>query len=131
MIANKRYQYMDILYIDQLVVMSSIGIYDWEKQRLQKLVFDLELTCSDKYFATNTNISNYLDYTRVNNIILNTMNGRHFLFIENVAETMVKILMKEFSIISWIRLKVNKPNAMHNVCSVGICIERRKEILFI
>ncbi|CAD83586.1 dihydroneopterin aldolase, also has dihydroneopterin triphosphate 2'-epimerase activity [Candidatus Blochmanniella floridana] len=120
---------MDILYINQLIVMSSVGIYDWEKNQLQKLIFDLELTCHDKFFVSNTDMSNYLDYTKISNIILDTINGKHFLLIEYIAEEIIKILMEKFSVISWIRLKVDKPNAVCNARSVGICIERENKIL--
>ncbi|WP_284307262.1 dihydroneopterin aldolase [Blochmannia endosymbiont of Camponotus sp. C-046] len=41
---------MDILFIEQLTVMAYIGINDWEKKCLQKLIFDLQLSCNTDFF---------------------------------------------------------------------------------
>lgn len=34
---------MDIVFIEQLSVITTIGVYDWEQTIEQKLVFDIEL----------------------------------------------------------------------------------------
>ena len=34
---------MDRIFIEELVVFAQIGVYDWEQQIKQKLVFDLEM----------------------------------------------------------------------------------------
>lgn len=121
---------MDILYIDQLTIMAKIGIHDWEKKSFQKLIFDLQI-CYDKAFYPN-----YLDYTKINQVILDTMSIKHFFLIEEVAETISEKLINDFPIISRIQVKVNKPGAICNARNVGICINRkknfskRKKILF-
>ena len=34
---------MDIVFIEQLSVITTIGVYDWEQTIEQKLVFDIEM----------------------------------------------------------------------------------------
>ena len=34
---------MDLVFIEQLEVITTIGVYDWEQQIKQKLVFDIEM----------------------------------------------------------------------------------------
>ena len=34
---------MDRVFIEELTVFAQIGVYDWEQQIKQKLVFDLEM----------------------------------------------------------------------------------------
>lgn len=34
---------MDIVFIEQLAVITTIGVYDWEQTIQQKLVFDVEM----------------------------------------------------------------------------------------
>lgn len=119
---------MDILYINQLMVMARIGIHDWEKQRFQKLFFDLQIIYNNTYNINNIFISNYLDYTQINQTILDIINTRHFPLIEDVAETTAKTLINKFNLINQIQIKVNKPRAIPNAGNVGICINRIKKI---
>lgn len=116
---------MDILYIDQLVIMAKIGIHNWEKKCFQKLIIDLKISY-DKTSKKNISRFHYLDYTQVNQIIVNIINARHFFLIEHVAETIAKSLINTFFYIYNIQIKVNKPGAIHNAKNVGICINRKK-----
>ncbi|ADV33472.1 dihydroneopterin aldolase [Candidatus Blochmanniella vafra str. BVAF] len=117
---------MKFLYIDQLIVMASIGIYNWERQCLQKLVFDLRLVYDSEFCKFINGMNMYVDYVQINQIILNMINSRHFELIEDVAEITAEALINRFPIISWIQVKVNKPNVIRNLCNVGFCVERRK-----
>lgn len=116
---------MDILYIDQLMVMAKIGINDWEKTCLQKLFFDLKISYNPTLKINNIYKSNFLDYTQINQTILNIINKRHFYLIEDVAEIIAKNLIKKFNIIYKIQVKVNKPGAINNAFNVAICINRK------
>lgn len=118
---------MDILFIEQLTVMAYIGINDWEKNCLQKLIFDLQLSCNTDFFLDNRNIISYVDYTHVNQVILNLVGQKHFYLIEDVANLIANTLMKKFCI-EWIRVKVSKPGAIHNAFNVGVCIERQNKM---
>lgn len=117
---------MNTLYIDQLTVMARVGVHHWEKQCLQKLIFDLRLTYNNTSFINQTNTVLYLDYTEINQIILNTVNTKHFLLIEEIAEVVSQKLIERFSIISKIQIRVNKPGAIYNARNVSISIKRKK-----
>ncbi|STQ09224.1 dihydroneopterin aldolase [Enterobacter cloacae] len=42
-LAKKQQVVMDIVFIEQLSVITTIGVYDWEQTIEQKLVFDIEM----------------------------------------------------------------------------------------
>ncbi|URJ32245.1 dihydroneopterin aldolase [Blochmannia endosymbiont of Camponotus sp.] len=115
---------MDILFIERLTVMAYIGINDWEKNCLQKLIFDLQLSCNTEFFSDHQSIVSYIDYTHVNQVILNLVSQKHFYLIENVANLIANTLVEKFGV-NWVRVKVNKPGAIHNAFNVGICVERK------
>ena len=43
---------MDIVFIEQLSVITTIGVYDWEQTIEQKLVFDIEMITASPRKAT-------------------------------------------------------------------------------
>lgn len=117
---------MDILYINHLTVMAKIGVHNWERKCHQKLIFDLKIFYNNCYKINYGNTLNYLDYSKINPIILNIINSKYFFLIEDVAEIIAKTLINKFTIISKIQVKVNKPGAIQNAYNVGICINRKK-----
>lgn len=117
---------MNILYIDQLELMARIGVHNWEKKCLQKLVFDLKISFDQIFCIYTTNISEYLDYSTVIQIIQNVVRIKHFLLIEDIAEVISMKLMNSFFIISKVQIKVSKPGAVRNARNVGVYIERNK-----
>lgn len=117
---------MDILFIERLTVMAYIGINDWEKNCLQKLIFDLQLSCNTEFFSDHQSTASYIDYTHVNQVILSLVSQKHFYLIEDVANLIANTLIEKFCIY-WVRVKVNKPGAIHNACNVGICVERKNK----
>ena len=44
---------MDIVFIEQLSVITTIGVYDWEQTIEQKLVFDLEIAWDNRKAAAS------------------------------------------------------------------------------
>lgn len=44
---------MDIVFIEQLSVITTIGVYDWEQTIEQKLVFDIELAWDNRKAAAS------------------------------------------------------------------------------
>ena len=44
---------MDIVFIEQLSVITTIGVYDWEQTIEQKLVFDIEIGWDNRAAAAS------------------------------------------------------------------------------
>ncbi len=48
---------MDIVFIEQLTVITTIGVYDWEQGIQQKLVFDIEMAWDNRQAAESDDVN--------------------------------------------------------------------------
>ena len=53
---------MDIVFIEQLSVITTIGVYDWEQTIEQKLVFDIEMGWDNRKSAKSDDVNDCLSY---------------------------------------------------------------------
>ncbi|WP_157879567.1 bifunctional dihydroneopterin aldolase/7,8-dihydroneopterin epimerase [Xenorhabdus poinarii] len=114
---------MDIVFIEELTVITTIGVYDWEQTIKQKLVFDIEMGWDNKLAASSDHVEHCLDYARVSETIINHVENQRFALVERVAEEVASILLNQFHS-PWVRVKVSKPGAVTQAKSVGVVIER-------
>ena len=115
---------MDIVFIKALMVMAVIGVYDWEQNRRQKLVFDIDMGWDNRPAARSDQVADCLSYADVSEAVLNFVSGGRFALVERVAEDVADLLLTRFAI-PWVRIKVSKPGAVPQAESVGVIIERR------
>ena len=114
---------MDRVFIEELTVFAQIGVYDWEQQIKQKLVFDLEMTWDCKQAAETDDVAYCLNYAEVSQVIIDYVESKPFLLIERVAYEVAEQLQQHFGI-SWLRLKLSKPKAVAQASNIGIIVER-------
>lgn len=114
---------MDIVFIKQLEVISTIGVYDWEKTLQQKLYFDLEMAFDNKPAAANDDINLALNYFSVSEMVTQFAQTRQFELIETMAEEVAALIMQNFSV-PWIKVTLHKPGALPRAQSLGVQIER-------
>ncbi|ENR5390738.1 TPA: bifunctional dihydroneopterin aldolase/7,8-dihydroneopterin epimerase [Providencia rettgeri] len=114
---------MDIVFIEQLSVITTIGVYDWEQGIEQKLVLDIEMGWDNKQAAMSDNVEFCLDYEKVTNCIVEHLENNKFALVERVAEEVAQLLMGRFKM-PWVRLRVSKPGAVARAHNMGVLIER-------
>ncbi|VFP80440.1 dihydroneopterin aldolase [Candidatus Erwinia haradaeae] len=114
---------MDIIFIDKLSVIATIGIYDWEKVVPQKLLLDLQIGLDVSKAGISDNIKDCLNYASVAEAVITFVSSGQFLLIERVAEEVATLLLNTFSSL-WVRVKVSKPSAVEQAEQVGVVIER-------
>ncbi len=114
---------MDIVFIKQLEVITTIGVYEWEKSLQQKLYFDLEMAFDNRPAALNDDINLALNYFSVSEAVNQFAQTNHFELIETMAERVAALIMQQFSV-PWIKLTLHKPGALPKASSLGVQIER-------
>ncbi|MDW6001817.1 bifunctional dihydroneopterin aldolase/7,8-dihydroneopterin epimerase [Vibrio mangrovi] len=114
---------MDKVFIEQLVVVTTIGVYDWEQQIKQKLVFDIEMAHDNRPAGKSDDVSDALDYAQVSQQVIQHVENGSFLLIERVAEEVADLIMTTFSV-PWLRIRLTKPGAVPQAGGVGVVIER-------
>lgn len=114
---------MDIVFIEDLRVDTTIGIYDWERQIKQTLAFDIEMATDIRKAAETDDIQYALNYKAVSKRVIQFVGESQFLLVETVAEKVAGIIIDEFDV-DWVKLTLHKPGAVRGSRSVGIRIER-------
>jgi dihydroneopterin aldolase len=114
---------MDIVFIEQLSVITTIGVYEWEQTIQQKLVFDVEMAWDNRQAAASDDVSDCLSYADVAEAIVDHVAGNKFALVERVAEEVASLLLARFNS-PWVRIKLSKPGAVAQAAQVGVIIER-------
>ena len=113
----------DKIFIEGLTALAQIGVYDWEQQIKQKLIFDIEMAWDCRQAALTDDVNYCLNYAEVSEFILDYVQSRPFLLIERVAYEVTEQLQTRFNLTA-LRLKLSKPSAVPEAKNVGIIIHR-------
>lgn len=119
---------MDIVFIEELNVITTIGIYDWEQTIQQKLVFDIEMGWDNRRAAASDDVADGLNYADISSAIIQHVETGRFALVERVAEEVAELLCQRFHC-PWVRVKVSKPGAVVQARRVGVIIERGQQTL--
>ena len=114
---------MDIVFIQDLKVDATIGIYDWERKIKQTLAFDVEMATDIRTAAETDAIKDALNYKAVSKRILAFVEASDYQLVETLAEKVAALILDEFAV-PWLRLTLYKPGAVRGSRAVGIRIER-------
>ena len=75
----------DLIFIEGLSVFAQIGVYDWEQQIKQKLIFDVEMAWDTRQAAITDDVQYTLNYAEISQFIIDYVQSKPFLLIERVA----------------------------------------------
>ena len=114
---------MDIVFIEQLSVITTIGVYDWEQTIEQKLVFDIEMGWDNRKSAKSDDVNDCLSYADISETVIAHVEGQRFALVERVAEEVAELLLSKFNS-PWVRIILSKPGAVARAANVGVIIER-------
>ncbi|MGQ0800037.1 MAG: dihydroneopterin aldolase [Pseudomarimonas sp.] len=114
---------MDYIIIDELTIDTIIGIHPHEQTAAQPLRMSLRMGFDNRLPAATESVADTLDYDVIASRLRQHAQARSWLLIETLAETSAQILRGEFGV-SWLRLRIDKPQAVPLAKSVGVIIER-------
>jgi dihydroneopterin aldolase len=117
---------MDKIFLNDLKIDTIIGIYDWERETLQTLGFDLEIDWDIAKAAASDDITDTLDYGAVATTIVTFVEASSYQLIETLAEDVSTLLLNTFPIPK-LKLTLSKPVALHGQNTAKIVIERSKK----
>jgi dihydroneopterin aldolase len=117
----------DIIFIEELCVPASIGVFDWEKDIRQDLFFDIEIRYAFDRASQTDDIQDTVSYADVSKHVIDVVNRRHYELLENLVEEVAKDLLATFDIES-IEIKLSKPGAVPEARNVGVRIRREKQV---
>lgn len=111
------------VFISDLEIIASVGVYAHEKRYKQRLLINMELRIRDAYDGTTDRILDVYDYDNAIRAAESAVAGTHINLIETVAERIAERCLEHASVLG-IRLRIEKPDVQSPARSVGIEIER-------
>lgn len=114
---------MDIIFIRELRIETTIGVHPWERQIRQTLLLDVELGADIRPAAATDCLDDTLNYQAVAQRISAFAAASDVQLVETLGERIAELLRREFAA-SWLRLTLRKPGALRDAREVGIIIER-------
>ncbi len=106
------------IFLNNIEIMCSIGVHEFEKKKEQKIKIDLEILLSKENEPTKDSIDETLNYDEAKEIVLNIVKSKHFDLQETLArEIFDKISKMKF--VSAVSVKTVKPDVYKDVEEVG------------
>lgn len=116
---------MDKVFIRGLEVLTTIGVYEWEKGIRQKLCFDLEMGFDNRPAAATDDINLALDYATLSRKICDHAQGGDLLG-HGLDQLHYLALVLEDERVQWVKVTLTKPGAVPNAAGVGVEILRHR-----
>lgn len=114
---------MDIIFFGGLEIDTVIGIYDWERQKRQTIILDIEMAFDIQKAAETDDIQFALDYKTVSDRVIAFVKASDCLLVERLICEIADLIRSEFNV-PWVKITLNKKGAIGAGIDVGICIER-------
>ena len=113
----------DRIYVEDLRVKGTIGIFDWEKKIKQEISLSYEIDHDNFSASKEDKIEAATDYKTITKKIIAFIEDNKFELVETFAEKIAEMVITDFDV-NWIKLRVSKPGALRFSKDVGVIIER-------
>ncbi|MDC3125390.1 dihydroneopterin aldolase [Candidatus Pelagibacter sp.] len=119
------FNYEKKILIKELIFDLKLGYYDFEKERPQKVKFNLEVDYEDKKPTNDKDIKSIVNYGKIVKLIKKLTKNKHYNFLETLAEDVFDVLFKDRRI-GKITLQIEKLEILKECTSVGIQITKKR-----
>ena len=117
---------LDRLFVRDLVLACSIGVYDHEKEAPQRVRFNVDLWVRRSSVAIGDDLANVLSYDDVIHGIRDLTAERHFNLVETLAEEVATLCLVNQRV-ARVQVKIEKLDVHPEAAAVGVEIERRQD----
>ena len=119
------FNYEKKILIKELTLDLKLGYYDFEKEKKQKVKFNLEIDYEDKKPTNDEDIKSIVNYDKIVKLISKLVKSKHYNFLETLAEDVFDELFKDRRI-DKILLQIEKLEILKHCSSVGIQISKKR-----
>ena len=119
------FNYEKKILIKELILDLKLGYYDFEKEKSQKVKFNLEVDYEDKKPTSDDDIKSIVNYGKLVKLVKKLTKNKHYNFLETLAEDVFDVLFKDKRIAK-IKLKIEKLEILKDCTSVGIQITKKR-----
>ena len=119
------FNYEKKILIKELILDLKLGYYEFEKNKVQKVKFSLEVYYEDKKPTSDDDIKSIVNYGKIVKLIKKLTTNKHYNFLEALAEDVFDVLFKDKRI-EKIMLQIEKLEILKDCTSVGIQITKKR-----
>ena len=119
------FNYEKKILIKELVLDLKLGYYDFEKEKPQKVKFNLEVDYEDKKPTSDKDIKSIVNYGKIVKLIKKLTQNQHYNFLETLAEDVFDVLFRDRRI-GKIMLQIEKLEILKDCTSVGIQVTKKR-----
>jgi 7,8-dihydroneopterin aldolase/epimerase/oxygenase len=113
------------VFVRDLELIGSVGVYEHEKRYEQRVVVSLELAVRDDYDGRSDRFEHVYDYDLAIKAVKSTVQSEHFNLIETLAERIAEACLTDRRVLA-VRVRVEKPDVLPSCRAVGIEIRRSR-----
>ena len=119
------FNYEKKILIKELTLDLKLGYYNFEKEKKQKVKFNLEIDYEDKKPTNDKDIKSIVNYDKIVKLVSKLVKSKHYNFLETLAEDVFDELFKDRRI-GKIMLQIEKLEILKHCSSVGIQISKKR-----
>jgi FolB domain-containing protein len=116
----------DVIFVRDLRLRGIVGINDWEREKRQDIVVNLELHGDFCRAGESDAIDDALNYRTLAKDVITYVEGSSHFLVEKLATELARLCVVEHGA-ERVRVRVEKPGALRFADSVGVELERRRE----
>lgn len=116
---------MDKVFIRNILARGIIGIRDWEREKPQDIVINIDLVTERRKPDAPDDIAECIDYSAVTKKVLAHAESARRFTLEALAEDIAQLCLEDPKVIKT-TVRVEKPGAVRFSQSVGVEIERSR-----
>ncbi len=113
---KQKFRYNKKIIVKDLILLISVGIHKFEKEKKQKVKFNIEITTDPNL---KSDIKSFVNYESVINGIKKITEKKHFELLESLSETIFDEIFKNKKI-KKVKLQIEKLDIIKETKSVGI-----------
>jgi len=115
----------DRILIKDLLVRGIIGLNDWEREKTQDIVVNLEIFLDATAAGESDDVADSLNYRTLTKDVIDYVKSSSHYLVEALATEIARITIAEHGA-ERVRVRVEKPGALRFAASVGIEIDRNR-----
>ena len=119
------FNYEKKILIKELILDLKLGYYNFEKEKSQKVKFNLEVDYEDKKPTSDDDIKSIVNYGKLVKLVKKLTKNKHYNFLETLAEDVFDVLFKDKRI-GKIMLQIEKMEILKDCTSVGIQVTKKR-----
>jgi len=105
------------ILINNLIIQASVGVYEHEKQKKQKIIVNVELLLSNDSEPKLDNLESTQDYSQFRQCLIDIIQSQHFQLLEVLVAKIHSTLMINNYVVG-AKVNITKPN-IFNDCEVA------------